>query len=413
MVDPVSVPPPYSGPVTLRELTPSWWRTIVVVAVCAAFAFLLTMFSWGLGTSGFLPVDSGVFPFLFAVDLAMGVFSLFLVAVFHRRRTFLPAAVAAALLGASLTSFPAGMYCLVSGVARVSRPRIVVLAVLPVAVQVAVGVAGGAISGEMYGMQLALESSALIVGIGVALGLGSRARMANLYALSREAEVIQREQQLVIQARDAEVERVRTAERTRLAREVHDALSHELSVIAMHAGALEFREDLTGEQQHESAKTIAASARRAGSELRHVITTLRDDEARVSPDDLRHLSALAERVTAAGSPTTLRVLPGLMINDVTLSVSQQLFRVIRELLHNAVRHAPGQPVTVTLEGNPDQGLLVECWNSVQPSAEGPDSSGSGVGQVGMAEVARLLGGRFEAGFEANEYKVRMWVPWPG
>lgn len=399
--------------VTLPEPTPPWWQTVLLVAGCG----LAGLVTWTLGVTavleGFVPIDPDRF-FLPAMgDLLAGVICLPLVARVHRRHTYAPALAVIVMGGFSTATLVGALYCFVTVVARFSWRRIAVTGAVAVMSTTFGGLVSDAALGEPSSPWWWVVGGTIGAGLGLLLGLAVRGRRATLLALAREAEVAQREQQLLILTRDAVVAQAQATERNRLAREVHDALSHELSVIAMHSGALEFRADLTAEQQRASAATIASAARRAGSELRRVITTLRDDAAREAPDDLRDLPEFARRVTSAGSPVTVQVLDGLALGEVSTSASQQVFRVIREALNNAVRHAPGQPVLVTVQGGLAIGLNMECRNPVGPTAEVGDARGAGVGLVGMAEIARLLGGTFSAGVEDTEYTVRLWVPWPG
>src|SRR5262249_61941159 len=109
-----------------------------------------------------------------------------------------------------------------------------------------------------------------VLGVAVSLGLFARVRRELVLSLRERAERLESEQRL-------RVEQAREAERRRIAREMHDVLAHRLSLLSVHAGALEFRSDATPEEVGEAAGVIRASARTALQELRDVIGLL--DEA--------------------------------------------------------------------------------------------------------------------------------------
>lgn len=187
---------------------------------------------------------------------------------------------------------------------------------------------------------------------------------------------------------------------------------HEISVIALHAGALEYRTDLTGDQMRSASATIAEAARRAGTDLRQILDALRDPDAGVAqPADLRDLDELVAESRSQGSPVELRIDPGLGVGSVPAGPSRELFRVARECLRNAVRHAPGAVIHVDLTGNPVDGLTLECRNARSQPAPA-DGRGSGAGLLGLAEMAEALGGRWDVDATETQWRTRMWVPWP-
>ena len=100
--------------------------------------------------------------------------------------------------------------------------------------------------------------------------IGSRREL--LWTLRDRAERAEAEQAL-------RVEQGRLNERTRIAREMHDVLAHRISLIAMHAGALAYRTDLTAEEMRQTAELIQAKSHEALTDLRQVLGVLRDGEA--------------------------------------------------------------------------------------------------------------------------------------
>jgi signal transduction histidine kinase len=101
-----------------------------------------------------------------------------------------------------------------------------------------------------------------------------------------------------------------------------------------------------------------------------------------------------------------------------------VYRVVQEGLTNARKHAPGQPVTVTLGGGQGAGLDVSLVNpagpasagpaSVGPASAGPASAvpGSGAGLIGLTERVELAGGRLDWASSDGEFLLRAWLPWP-
>jgi len=113
----------------------------------------------------------------------------------------------------------------------------------------------------------------------VGWGMFVRARRQLILTLRERAQRAEADQTL-------HAERARTAERTRIAREMHDVLAHRISLVALHAGALEVRPDLPPEMVRETAELLRSTARQALEELRGVIGVLRD-ETRQDPSGRR------------------------------------------------------------------------------------------------------------------------------
>lgn len=220
-------------------------------------------------------------------------------------------------------------------------------------------------------------------------------------------------------ARRAETEAELRAEqaqrlaREAIAREMHDVLAHRLTLLSVHAGALEFRPDAPREEVARAAGVIRESAHEALQDLREIIGVLRagepDDTGRPQPT-LGALDALVGESREAGMKVTL-------VNRVTdpaavpASVGRTAYRIAQEGLTNARKHAPGTEVTVTVSGTPGDGLVVAVHN---PSPEGPvpHVPGSGQGLIGLTERATLAGGRLEHAPEKDGgFRVRAWLPW--
>jgi signal transduction histidine kinase len=194
---------------------------------------------------------------------------------------------------------------------------------------------------------------------------------------------------------------------------MHDVLAHRLTLLSVHAGALEFRPDAPREEVARAAGVIRESAHEALQDLREIIGVLRagdsDDAGRPQPT-LAALDALASESRSAG----MKVVLDNRVTDpaaVPASVGRTAYRIAQEGLTNARKHAPGAEVTVSVSGAPGDGLVVSVRNPAPPG-EVPHVPGSGQGLIGLTERATLTGGRLEHGAEDDGgFLVRAWLPW--
>jgi signal transduction histidine kinase len=220
-------------------------------------------------------------------------------------------------------------------------------------------------------------------------------------------------------ARRAETEAELRAEqaqrlaREAIAREMHDVLAHRLTLLSVHAGALEFRPDAPREEIARAAGVIRESAHEALQDLREIIGVLRagdpDDTGRPQPT-LGALDALVTESREAGMKVSLDN----RVTDpaaVPASVGRTAYRIAQEGLTNARKHAPGTEVTVTVTGTLGDGLVIAVHNP-PPEGEVPHVPGSGQGLIGLTERATLAGGRLEYGpGQDGGFRVRAWLPW--
>jgi signal transduction histidine kinase len=202
---------------------------------------------------------------------------------------------------------------------------------------------------------------------------------------------------------------LRGLERERIAREMHDVLAHRISLISLHAGALEIRRDLTREQVAEAGGTIRASAHQAMEELREILGVLRtsdDDELRPR-QDLADLDELIEEVRRAGTPVHLdNRLTGdgdTAPETLPAAVNRTAFRLVQEGLTNARKHAPGAAVAVRLDRTSGGELHVWLRNPLPVVPVRPTLPGSRSGLVGLAERVTLAGGRLQHGPRRAEH----------
>ncbi|UMG94001.1 sensor histidine kinase [Nocardioides sp. TF02-7] len=201
----------------------------------------------------------------------------------------------------------------------------------------------------------------------------------------REAE--QRAEQAE-RSRDEAARRLAVEERLRIARELHDSLTHSISVIKVQAGVAAHLARKNGEQPSEALLAIQAASTEAVRELRATLDVLRRDDDHGS--GLDRLPALVESVRSSGLPTTVRVVGPR--RPLPPEVEQAAFRVVQEALTNTARHAG--PATASVEITyGDRALTVRVEDDGAGSAPGPVP---GYGLVGMRERVTALGGRVTA-----------------
>jgi signal transduction histidine kinase len=315
-----------------------------------------------------------------------------------RRRFPFSVAVIAIVPGA-ISAFAAGpgLVAFFNVALRGSRTAVVVSTVL--------SVAAGVVFYVVYPddeMSLALELLLILVITFAVLAWGLFARtQRDLLRSSHE-----RARQLEAEQR-AHVEQAREAERRRIAGEMHDVLAHRLSLLSVHAGALEFRPDAPAREIAAAAAVIRETARSALQELREVIGVLREDRADgVAPPQptLDAIPSLIEESRAAGMRVASRIEAG----GGEDAVGRTAYRVVQEGLTNARKHAPGATVEVTVAAS--ERLVVEVIS--RRSALAAPTTPGGSGLIGLAERVALAGGALEHGPNPRgDYVLRATLPW--
>jgi signal transduction histidine kinase len=210
-------------------------------------------------------------------------------------------------------------------------------------------------------------------------------------------------------------EQVRLRERARLAADMHDALGHDLALIALRAGALELAPDMT-EPNREAATGLRASAVAATDRLRHTVGLLRADRTAPTQVPGESLDALVDRARDAGMRVHLHrgdvcsPAPAEQAVDPTPAApeTRAVHRVVQEALTNAARHAPGADVEVLVERARDA-ITVTVRNPITQGPRRPRSS-SGTGIAGLRGHVGLLGGTLHAGATHGAFTVTAWLP---
>ncbi|WP_307798322.1 sensor histidine kinase [Actinoplanes flavus] len=258
-------------------------------------------------------------------------------------------------------------------------------------------------------MAITIALTAAINAATVAIGLAARARRELIASLRERAARAEEETRL-------RADRLRSLERERIAREMHDALAHRISMVSLHAGALQIRPDLTPEEVAKAAATIRDSAHQALEDLREILGVLRagdGDDLRPQPGlhDLDDLLADARR--AGVRVSAVNHLDGL---PVSASLGRTLYRLIQEGLTNAGKHAPGTSVRLLVESTGEGELHLLISNPL-PGVTRSVVPGAGAGLVGLAERVELLHGRLSHGVRDHpgaglSFDLEAWLPWP-
>jgi len=207
-----------------------------------------------------------------------------------------------------------------------------------------------------------------------------------------------------------------TLERVRIARELHDVVAHHVSLMGVQAGAARRVVDRDPAQATASLTVVEDSARTAVEELRRMLGTLREDDRGASATDaapstagLGRMPALVEAVRSAGRDAGYVVVGD--ERSVPPTVGAVAFRIAQEAVTNVVKHAgPTARADLRLRYL-DDGIEVEVADDGHGSGAARDTSGSGLGHVGMRERVAAVGGRIEIGPRARGgYLVRAWLP---
>jgi len=380
-----------------RRTARDWFVDVVFFLFAVGLALLMTA----------IGLDEGIDEPRVLIDLGLGLLSC--LGLWVRRRWPVALCLAMSVVGVWSVS-SVGVALVAFFTVAVHRRVVVTLAVG------AIGLASGFLfpllrpewgSGTFWRDQ---AWATVIAALVLAWGLVVRARRQLVHSLRDRAHRAESEQQL-------RVAQARQAERARIAREMHDVLAHRISLLSLHAGALEFRPDAPPDEVARAAGVIRDSAHQALQELREVIGVLRDDPAEDAPDrpqpTLADLPGLVDESRAAG----MRVRLDRQVDDlgaVPVAVGRNAYRIVQEGLTNARKHAYGSTVDVIVAGAAGDGLSVEVrnpWPVGVPA--GPEIPGTGTGIVGLTERATLAGGRLEHGRTASgDFRLWAWLPWP-
>jgi len=235
-------------------------------------------------------------------------------------------------------------------------------------------------------------TASLAVGMGAAWLAGelARTRRTYLHALEQRAARLARD-------RGEHARRAAEQERVRIARELHDVVTHNVSVIAVQADAASTTADSHPERAGEALDLIQRTARDTLHELRALLGVLRTADRAATGAPLRpapslsDLGELIEQTNAGGVHTTIEVAGAPVALDATANLAA--FRVVQEALANAVRHAPGATAEVHLRWSAQTLEITVRTSGGRHAPSGP----AGYGLIGLEERVRMLGGELDAG----------------
>jgi signal transduction histidine kinase len=251
----------------------------------------------------------------------------------------------------------------------------------------------------------AVISEVALALLALVLGLYQATRLAYLEQLHQRADRLERERQLL-------AEQAATDERLRIARELHDVVAHNVSLMVVQAQALAATSGSAG-PVHNSAHAIAELGRGAMSEMHRTLELMRpsdgDGEGERAPQPtLAGLGPLIERARTAGVSVELSVDGSPRALDAGIELSA--YRIVQEALTNVIKHAESAHASVTVHYGDDQlELEIVDDGSGTPAAQ---TRASGHGLVGMQERVALFGGTLSAGpDDGRGYRVQALLPY--
>ena len=229
-----------------------------------------------------------------------------------------------------------------------------------------------------------LQKTGWVVAVGV-MFVASRIWRMHLREVEQRAEEAER-------TRDEVARRRAMEERLRIARELHDSLTHSISVIQVQAGVAEHLARKRGDTVPPALQAIQEAGADAARELRATLSVLRSTED-ADGSGLGQLENLVARARAAGLPVTVTVTGS--ERPLPADVDQAAYRIVQEALNNVTRHAGQASTAVRLQYTPG-GLTVQVDDEGTGDSDGR-TAGPGLGLLGMRERVSALGGRLQAG----------------
>ncbi|NNF65391.1 MAG: sensor histidine kinase [Acidimicrobiia bacterium] len=299
-------------------------------------------------------------------------------------------------------SLSIGMY----SIGRHAVPRLAIQAGTAIGVAIlawtAVGIAVGSADLSVFIMIL------FGVFLFAPLALGMQMRKGFEYRSELEARAA-----YLLETREELARAAVAEERSRIARELHDVVAHEVNVMVVQAGAARRVMDREPEKATEALLAIEGAGREAMVEMRRLLGVLRPEEAdrETTPQPgLANLDRLVEQIREAGLDVELEVSG--TVREVSSGLDLSAYRIVQEALTNSLKHAGPQATAKVSIGYEESALLVEVTDDGRgawPAAV--DANGSGHGLVGMRERVALFGGEIVAGGRSGGgYRVSVKLP---
>ncbi|MFE7223302.1 sensor histidine kinase [Nocardioides sp. NPDC057577] len=271
------------------------------------------------------------------------------------------------------------------------------LAAITLGIQVAVGVVLAVVGLAWNDLVPSLIEVANFASL--ALLLGALATVARRLSESRSALREEHERRSVVE------------EKARIARELHDVIAHNMSLITVQARSAPHRVDDVSPAAEAEFAEIADLAASALRQMRGVLDVLRTEEGqsgRVPVPGIDGLGELFESARGTGQRVEVRgELPAL--TDVAPEVGTAAYRIVQEALSNARRHAPSEPVIIDLTVG-DEDLDIRVANALDGAVPAAADGAGGHGLIGMRERAGAVGGSLTAGPSADDFVVEARLP---
>ncbi|MBL7257686.1 sensor histidine kinase [Paractinoplanes lichenicola] len=430
---------------------PRWAGRVEVLPARVVDVGLGALAVVGVGLAALDGVDAGLGAGLLAAEIAGGVLSV-LALPLRRSRPVVFAAVTGVL---SVCSLGAAIVSLIALCTVAARRRLPVALGVVASYAVLAGVSVPVRPDMSHPDRTTVVIGVLAVAVVLAWGMYVRTRHDLLASLRERAEHAEADQ-------ERRFAQARQAERARIAHEMHDVLAHRISLLSLHAGALQLRPDTPPEKIAQAAGVIRDSAHQVLEDVREVLGVLRPDAVSApAPSSAREATSPSGQESFDGWPggtgtpeppqPDLRMLPALVeesrLADMSVAlrfevrgadavpgtIGRAVYRIVQEALTNVRKHAPGQPATVTVDGAQGLGLTVTVTNAVataggsaagggggvraeagdhgEPGRVGGGVPGSGLGLIGMSERAAVAGGRLEYGSIEGSFRLSAWLPW--
>jgi len=200
---------------------------------------------------------------------------------------------------------------------------------------------------------------------------------------------------------------VRQAERERIARDMHDALAHRLSVVSLHAGALEAVAD-ADDESGAIARTLREQTHAALQDMRGLIGDLRSGPRDPFPSTMRGISVMLGGLRDAGAALSTYVLIE-SPERASAQLDSAVHRIVQEALTNAIKHGAGAPIDLFVQAVPSEGARIRVTNSIQSTVA--TIPGGGHGLIGIRERAAALDGTAWIGEHHGTFIVDVTLPW--
>lgn len=351
------------------------------------------------------------------LDLTVGILAA--PALWWRRRY--PLLLAVVLAPAGGLFMAAGLAALVS-VYTVATSRRFVLALLITAAHMAIAIPYYFIVPLAPGLVPWVVVMVLMYGTALSFGLAVRSRRQVILGLISSAERDRSDYEQRLHA-------VRRAEREQIAREMHDVLAHRISLLSVHAGALEYRTraatkggaPLTDQEVGDAAGIIRDSSHRALEELQQVLSVLGGSGDGPSAGELgtdppqvgiADLGDLIHEAALTGQVVRLRQrVDADELTELAGSAQRTVFRAVQEGLTNARKHTPGAEVEVVVSGAPGTDLVLTVGNALPVGATRAEIPGAGSGLTGLTERVRLEGGTLQHDVQDGRFVLTVTLPW--